>query len=95
MLVERVERLVGDGRVDADAQRRVPPAAAACSRRSPAAVRSKVPCTPRALVVQVARAVNRHADVLEEPPARGERRQRVGALVGDDRPVGREVAADV
>ena len=45
-------------------------------------------------VVHLAGAVDRHADVLQEPAA-GQVGQRVGAFVADDRAVGRQVAADV
>ena len=70
--IERVERLVRDRGVDADAQRRVP---AACGRLQPAqAGRRSLERALHAarLVVQLAGAVDRDADVLQEsraPPA--------------------------
>ena len=67
--------------------------AASCSRRSPAAVRSNVPFTPRAPSCS---SPGPSIDTLMclRNPAR-QIRQRVGALFGDDRAVGRQVAAGV
>ncbi len=65
-LVERFEALLGDGRVDADAERR-----ALLLRRGLQAAQAGGGALERAfhaarLVVQLARAVDRDADVLEE-----------------------------
>ena len=68
--------------------------AASCSRRRPAAVRSNVPCLAARPVVQLAGAVDRHRDVLQEALL-SELGQRLGPLVGDDGAVGRQVAAGV
>ena len=79
-LVERVETLVRDGRVDADPQRRV----LALRRRlqPPQAVARALERAfqPARDVVQLAGAVDRDADVLEEARRR-EIGQRFGPLV--------------
>ncbi len=93
-LVQRVERFVRDRGVDADAQRRV----LARGRRlqAPQARRRALERALHAagLVVHLVGAVDRDADVLEETLTR-QLGERLGALVGDDRAVGREVAAGV
>ena len=93
-LVERVEALVRDGRVDADPQRRVLAAGRRLQPREPLAGPLERPLQAARDVVHLARTVNRDADVLEEP-GRREIRQGLGPLLADDGPVRRQIAAGV
>ena len=92
--MRRLEALVRHRGVDADAQGRL---LAACRLLQP--LKSRTGPLERALqaarlVVHLAGAVDRYADVLEKPGGR-EIRQRFRPLVADDCPVGRQVAAGI
>ena len=93
-LVERLEALVRDGRVDADAQRRVLASRRLLQPAQPGAGALERALQPARAIVQFPGTVDRHADVLEE--ARGRQiGQRLGPFLVDDRAVGRQVAAGV
>ena len=68
--------------------------AASCSRRRPAHVRSNVPFRPRATSCS-SPGPSIETLMCFRKPARRELGERLGALLADDRPVGREVAAGV
>ncbi len=93
-LVERLEALLRDGGVDADAKRCVLAPRRVLQATKPgtgALERAGQPARP---IVQLAGAVDRHADVLQEARRR-QIGQRFGPFLVDDRPVRRQVAARV